>query len=172
MKRLWLLRHADAAAGRLGQRDAQRPLSLGGRVQAAAQARALVDAGFEVDLVLCSPAQRARETLAALNASRAQPWPARFEESLYLATPATLLATLQGLPETLATVLVVGHSPGLLELARRLAASIAPEAEQRASRALPPGTLLRLCCNVSRWSEVEAACARLCSVVEPGERIA
>lgn len=172
MKRLTLLRHADANAARLDQADAERPLSARGRSEASAQARALAEADFQVDLVLCSPARRARETQEALRAASARPWPARFPEPLYLATPTTLLATLQDLPDALSAVLVVGHNPGLHELARTLAGSTAPEAAVRASQVLSTGTLMRLRCDVARWSELAPACARLCRVVKPGERIA
>src|SRR5882672_1530951 len=66
MYRLLLLRHAKSSWGDRQLADIDRPLSSRGESAAALMAEAIVDRGLLPDRVLCSPALRTRETLAAL----------------------------------------------------------------------------------------------------------
>src|SRR5205823_5894177 len=81
---------------------------------------AMQSLGLVPDLVLVSPARRALETLAGL-----EPWDETplIEplESLYLATAPQLLEALQGVNETVRSVLLIGHNPGMHELGTTLA---------------------------------------------------
>ena len=120
--RLVLLRHAKSSWAD-DQPDAARPLSGRGRRDAAAAGRWLAEHVPTVDLVLCSTAVRTRETWALAAASagdRLAQAPVRYERTIYEAWPDTLLELVQGLPETVGTALLVGHGPGLPDLAGRL----------------------------------------------------
>jgi phosphohistidine phosphatase len=120
--RLVLLRHAKSSWVD-DQPDAERPLSDRGRKDAAAAGRWLVEEVGTVDLVLCSTAVRTRETWdrAARSAGGAlADAPVRYEPAIYEAWPDTLLELVRALPETVGTVLLVGHGPGLPDLAGRL----------------------------------------------------
>lgn len=122
MKDLLLLRHAKAHQAAPGQDDRERALSRRGREAAAAMARWMVGSGWRPDLVLCSPSARTRETAAIvraiLPAGRLVDVP-----SLYLASPAELRKRIREADPAARTLMVVGHNPGLAELAHALGAA-------------------------------------------------
>ena len=115
MRRLILFRHAKTEARPPGREDIDRVLVPRGRADAALIGGVLARAGLSPDLVLVSPAARAKETWAC--AAPAFP-NARTEErdGLYNATPEEVEAEL-GAAALADTVMVVGHNPSLQELA-------------------------------------------------------
>jgi len=138
LKRLYILRHAKAVTEAPGG-DAARPLLKRGRKAAKAVAAFLGELEPLPELILCSPAARTRETLdLVLPALRPKP-EVDYEDGLYLATAADLLARLHSLPAKLGCVLLVGHNPGLHELAARLATE-----PGRLAEGLPTAALVAL----------------------------
>jgi phosphohistidine phosphatase len=125
MHRLHLLRHAKSAADDSID-DSDRPLSRRGRDAARLIGEGLPAAIGPVDLVLCSAALRTRQTAVLVLAGFAGPPRILFEDTLYLAAPAALLRRLRRLDEACDTVLVIGHNPGLHDLAVSLAATDSP----------------------------------------------
>jgi phosphohistidine phosphatase len=119
MRQLLLLRHAKSSWDNKAMPDEDRPLSPRGRRAAAAMRQAMRELGLAPDMVMLSPSRRTRETLEAL-----EPWDdaplIEPMEVLYLATVGQLLAVLRGVPETVRSVLLIGHNPGMHELAVRL----------------------------------------------------
>jgi phosphohistidine phosphatase len=119
LKTLYLLRHAKAEST-ARQGDVGRPLAKRGHKAAAAMGDFLATLAPAPDLVLCSPAVRTRETLDWV-LSGIKPAPrVVFDERLYLAEARVLRDVLRELPESVSAVLLVGHNPGLHELAARL----------------------------------------------------
>ena len=122
LRRLALLRHAKSSwEGDLP--DVARPLSPRGRRDAGAAGHRLAELVGTPDLVLCSTAVRTRQTWA--RAAEVEPdvlgtAPVRFESTIYQAWSDTLLDLLRALPAALTTVVLVGHGPGLPDLAERL----------------------------------------------------
>ena len=118
MDRLILLRHGKAEADAPSGQDFDRALTSRGRRDVALVARELAGAGRSPDLVLVSPAVRARETWEA-----AAPFfpDARVEWApmLYNIDPEGILDL--ALDQAPRAVMVVGHNPGLGELAAFLA---------------------------------------------------
>ncbi len=138
--RLYLLRHAEAAATGIDWRDTSRELTRGGRAQARAVAEVL--AGQRVELVLCSSAARTRQTAELLQL----PAPVRYLDRLYNAGSRQLLAELAGVEDQVRTVLLVGHAPGIAALAVNLAdrQHSSPEALSLIRYNFPPATLVGL----------------------------
>lgn len=117
MRELILLRHAHADGPAAGQDDLQRPLSATG-VQEAHDAGAwLREQGLRPDRVLCSPAARTRQTLAALGDIGAGE--VREEAAIYEARVGELIA-LADAHRDAGRLLLVGHNPGLEQLAALL----------------------------------------------------
>jgi len=116
MTRLLLLRHAKAAPQEGDMADRDRPLADKAKRQMHAIAAWAETHRLRPGLVLCSSAVRTRQTLALLAGSLGEPQ-TLFEDGLYLADARSLLGRLQRVPERCASVLVVGHNPGLHELA-------------------------------------------------------
>ena len=119
MDRLILLRHGKAERESVGGDDFDRKLTERGKRESAAMAANLADLGMVPDLVLVSPAARTRETWAAAQgAFPASAW--RIEQSLYHAEERVVRQLAEAAGESSGTVMVVGHNPGLQELAIRL----------------------------------------------------
>ncbi|HEY6453439.1 MAG TPA: histidine phosphatase family protein [Steroidobacteraceae bacterium] len=132
MKQLLLLRHAHAETPRAGVADVDRPLSERGRAEALDAAQCVSAAGIVIEAVLASPAARARETAALLATQLAIAGRLDIDPALYAGSPDELLAPVRRCPDELRIVLVVGHNPGLSELAQRFKRT-APAIELRTS---------------------------------------
>lgn len=118
-RRLVIVRHAKSDWTDGGP-DADRPLAARGRADAPALGRWLGDQVGRIDLVLCSPAVRARQTWQLAAAELDPVPPVRQDERLYGAGAAELLAIIRDLPAAAGTALLVGHNPGLADLVRLL----------------------------------------------------
>jgi len=127
MGTLYLLRHAKSSWDDPGLVDHDRPLAPRGRRNASAIADHLRAEGIVPELVLCSTAQRARETLAALLPALDGESEMLVESGLYASSADELLARLHAVPEHVSSVLVIAHNPGLEDLAARLAPDEAPD---------------------------------------------
>jgi len=136
MRRLILFRHAKAQPRGPGQDDFDRPLAPRGREDATIVARALAEHGLAPDLALVSPARRTSETW--ISAQGAFP-PARTElaPGLYDATPEAIREAIDDAADRCDTLIVIGHNPGLHEVAVELlidASASAAEIEPVAAR--------------------------------------
>lgn len=120
MSRLILVRHAKSDWDDPALDDFDRPLNRRGRGDAPRIGAWLFARKYLAEQALVSPAKRALQTFARLYHG-ATPPPARFPEALYLAEPETLLRALRGAEA--ATVLMIGHNPGIGGFARRLLAA-------------------------------------------------
>ncbi len=118
MHQLLLLRHAKAERG-LAMADRDRPLAEDGRRHARAMRESMQRLGLAPDLVLVSPATRTLQTLEALEPWDETPLTETVEE-LYLANREQMLSVLRDVPETVRSVLLVGHNPGVHELVNLL----------------------------------------------------
>jgi phosphohistidine phosphatase len=119
VKRLYLLRHAKSSWKQPELADHDRPLAGRGRRAATAIRRHLREQGIDPDLVLCSPARRARETLERIEPSLGR-GAVRVEPELYGASAASLLHVLRAVPDDVESVLLIGHNPGIADLTERL----------------------------------------------------
>ncbi|MEZ5100944.1 MAG: histidine phosphatase family protein [Thermoleophilia bacterium] len=167
MRTLLLLRHAKSSWDDPTFDDHERPLSPRGRRAAAALARHVERAGLAPDLVLCSSARRARQTLGLLLDGLAGEATILVEDGLYAAEAAELLERLREVDDADATVLVIGHNPGIQELAVYLAATGAPL--PRVAERLVTGALAELELAVDHWTELAEGCGHLASLVLPRE---
>jgi phosphohistidine phosphatase len=118
MRQLTLLRHAKAVPSGEGIDDAARVLAEQGRADAPRIGQALAETGAAPDIVLISNAARTRETWA-LAAPSFPGVEALILPELYLSPAETLLEIAQRAKK--ASVMLVGHNPGMHELASRLA---------------------------------------------------
>lgn len=118
MSKLFLLRHAKAGWAEPGMRDFDRPLDSTGKADAEATGAAMRACGYTADLILCSAARRARETLdglfrhAAIDHGRVS-----FMDALYSEDAAGYLTIVHEYGRDHASVLVIGHNPMMEDLA-------------------------------------------------------
>lgn len=168
VKTILLLRHAKSAWGEPGLSDHDRPLNRRGELAAAAIADHLVAKGIVPDLILCSTATRARQTLAPLIERLAAPAPPiALESGLYLASEDTLLNRLRGLPDATDTVLLIGHNDGIGLLAQALAGDGKASLLAALRDKYPTGALATLQADIAAWSQLKFGTATLAGFTRP-----
>ncbi|MDQ1142289.1 SixA phosphatase family protein [Pedobacter agri] len=118
-KQLLLVRHGKSDWGNLDLKDFDRPLNKRGKENAPEMAERLVQRGFKFDLIVSSPAKRAKST-ANFFAEAYQVDDIRYEESIYEANTTALLKVINGLDDSADTVIMFGHNPGFTDLANEL----------------------------------------------------
>src|SRR4029079_6642915 len=118
-RRLILLRHAKSDWSG-DEADIARPLARRGRRQSPEAGRWLATNIGRIDLAVVSPANRARTTWDLVSAELPVPPPTRIDERVYGASDDELLDVVRELPDHVATAVLVGHNPGLEELASLL----------------------------------------------------
>ncbi len=169
MQQLLLLRHAKSSWDDATQSDHARPLNARGRRAAAQMRTTLRDLGLVPDVVLVSSARRTMQTLEAL-----APWDEtpiiEPMDGLYLAEAARIRDVVRGVAETVRSLMVVGHNPGLHEFALMLRGPDAPVAASPMAASLiadfPAGALAEF--TVARsWREIGPGAGRLVRFVCP-----
>jgi phosphohistidine phosphatase len=151
MKRVTLMRHADARWKDAGLTDLERPLSRRGTHAAEAMARRLLELKLVPDLLLASPARRAQQTaqLLARGLSLAARCVQR-EEGLYLGSAADLLSIARKSGPRVTHLMVIAHNPGLSELAELLL----PAGE---AQTLATAAFCSMLFSCDDWQELSAA---------------
>jgi phosphohistidine phosphatase len=119
VKLLHLVRHAKSSWDDESLDDIDRPLSDRGRRDAGLVAAELSRLGVSPALVVCSPARRTTETLAAL-APCVSAAATRIDGALYGANDSELLDVVRGTADGVASLMLIGHNPGMHDLALRL----------------------------------------------------
>ena len=125
MNALILLRHGKSDWSG-GEPDHLRPLARRGQRQVPVAGRWIADNVGVIDLAVVSPAVRTRETWRLAAAELAAPPPIREDDRVYGGSAPSLLGVLKELPDELATVVLVGHNPGLEDLVAILTGRSAP----------------------------------------------
>jgi len=120
MKTLVLLRHAKSSWDDSSLRDFDRPLAERGIKDAPRIGRAIKERALAPDLIVCSTAVRARQTLDLVSKGAGFECEKKFEEPVYGASSAELMKLVRGLPDSASTVVLVGHNPGFEDLLGRL----------------------------------------------------
>lgn len=116
MKTVYYIRHAKSSWDDINQRDHDRPLNNRGRRDAPFMAKKLNDReqGIKVDGVLCSTAERTKETLSYfVNELNIPKDKIIFDENLYHAGEDVLIESLYQLPPETNNILLFAHNPGL-----------------------------------------------------------
>jgi phosphohistidine phosphatase len=160
------LRHAKSDWSDPLLSDHDRPLAPRGRKAARRMGLYLAQVRPRPALVLCSSAVRAQATWTAVAAMIDQPPELRIDDALYGATVRTFLDSIRRLPEQVDTALLVGHNPGLEDLAGHLAGDGDPAALRQLETKFPTGALATLTSDRT-WRQVHPGSCYLESVVTP-----
>ena len=162
MKSLFLLRHAKAENATAGEADLDRSLNERGRQEAQAIGKYVKKQNLTFDLVLCSPATRARNTAELVIAAAEIVVTVRNERRIYEAGPGQLLEVISEVKNELSNLVLVGHNPGIEELLRLLTGRLEPMA---------PGTLAKIGIDGKQWTRVPETRGELDWVVRPKELV-
>jgi phosphohistidine phosphatase len=158
VKLLYLLRHAKSSWKHPELADHDRPLAGRGRRAGQVIAKHIRDQGIAPELVLCSTAKRARQTLERIEPALGRRT-VHVERELYGASAAELLERLRRVPDWVESVLIIGHNPGIQDLAIELTG--APEVQAK----YPTAALAML--TLRSWRELAPGGAELVAFTRP-----
>src|SRR5947199_6682316 len=160
-----LLRHGKSRWSDPTLTDLDRPFAPRGERASQRIAKYVRQKKIRPALVLYSPSLRTRQTLEAIESSLGKRSVFELEPQLYAASEGELLQRLQALPESVDSVMLIGHNPGLHELARVLASRGAelPRLEEK----FPTGALAILVDESESWADHGPGNAELVDYVVP-----
>ena len=167
MRRLLLFRHSKAENSEPGTEDRARTLIERGRKDAGKVGAYMAGHGLIPDRVMISPVARTQETWKFAAAAFRPALAAMTVEQLYDATPHAIFAVIKQAPATAHTLLVVGHNPGLHEVALMLIATGDIDARERLREKLPTSGLVIIDFAFDAWSKLHPQSGRLERFVSP-----
>lgn len=166
MRRLILLRHTKSDWPP-GLSDRERPLNPRGRMAAPLMGQVLVSRGYRPDRVLVSTARRTTETWDLARAGHPELPAGTPEPLIYEAAPEVLAHVVAKTPDSVATLMLVGHNPGTETLAHWLVGEGDAQARRRMSTKYPTGGLAVIDCAIASWDDLAGGSGRLIDFVVP-----
>jgi phosphohistidine phosphatase len=158
MKTLLLLRHAKSSWKDTTLRDFERPLNRRGLKAAPLMGKFMRKRKIAPELIISSPALRARTTASLVMESGGLQSELRYDERIYEADVETLLKVVSQIDETAETALLVGHNPGFQELVKALT---------NEEHEFPTAALALVSLKTDKWSAVQPKTGRLKLFVTP-----
>ena len=165
---LMLLRHAKSSWDDTTFDDAARHLAPRGEKAATAMGRMVADHGMLPDLVLCSPAVRARQTWDLVSAALPRPVPMKIVDDLYdFGDGAALADVIREHGGSAPRLLLVAHNPAMENLANRLAARGDKEFRARMAAKYPTAALAVIAFDIGSWSKLGTGGGTLTHFIRP-----
>ena len=158
MKTLLLLRHAKSSRDDTSLRDFDRPLEDRGKRDAPRMGKLLKERGPLPDIIISSPAVRARETAEAFAAAAGIILGLQFDDKIYDATSAELLKVIRHVSNKSSCAMLVGHNPGFEDLVSRLTGS---------HKNMPTAALACIEFKIKSWDDVEDGQGNLLWLLTP-----
>ena len=166
-----LLRHAKTEPLGSGAEDHERQLTTRGREDCDAIGKYMARLKYAPELMLASTSSRTAETVERFVVNLPKTPQTELLDSLYLAEAREMLAVVRGVPDKVKTLMLVGHNPGMEELATSLARE--PVKRKERSRIdlieekFPTCARAVLDFSVPRWREIAAGQGELIDFVRP-----
>lgn len=167
MRRLMLLRHAKSDWSQAGQRDHERGLSARGQAAAPRMGAYLAERGLIPDCVLISTARRTRDTWKLVAAALPSRPKTHFDERIYEAQPENILDAIQDTSASCQSLLVIGHNPGLQELALMLVKDGSQDDLACLADKFPTAGLAVIDVPIDDWARLHPGTGRLDSFITP-----
>ena len=168
MKILGLFRHAKSDWQDPRARDFDRPLNERGRRGAAIMGKHVRDHGVRWERMLSSPAIRCAETIEIACQAAGQPVAVQWDRRIYLASSVTLADLLREQSGDPASILMVGHNPGLEDLIFDLvpddgSSPLRDVVEEK----FPTASFAVLELDIESWADLKDRCGRLVHLTRP-----
>jgi phosphohistidine phosphatase len=158
MKTLLLLRHAKSSKNDPALHDFDRPLNARGLEAAELIGQTMQKQQIEPELIVSSPAQRARQTAEIAIVAGKLTGELRFDQRIYEASVKRLLEVVSQIEDRFGSVMLVGHNPGFEELLETLIGE---------AREMPTASLTRIGLPVEKWTDVQPGSGTLGWLIEP-----
>ncbi len=160
MKTLLLLRHAKSDWSTPGQQDFDRPLNERGVNAARLVGEFIREQRIRPGLIISSPAERTRQTIALVMESARLAAELRYDERIYEASAEHLFAVVSQVADSVNELLLVGHNPGMEELLLALAGE---------NRHMPAAALASISLDIEKWNKSQEQSGRLEWLTKPKE---
>jgi phosphohistidine phosphatase len=160
MKTLYILRHAKSSWDDASLADRDRPLNGRGERDAPRMGELMRHEGFVPDVIVCSPAQRAKETANAVKDAAGLGSEIVFDTRIYEASPSALRQVTAEIGNESTSALLVGHNPGIEGFIRYLTGR---------AESMPTAALAVIDLDISEWEAVSEECGELRHVFRPKE---
>jgi phosphohistidine phosphatase len=158
MKTLLIMRHAKSNWNDPDCSDFERPLSRYGLKSAPFMGNIIYKNSIQPNLIISSPAKRAKQTAILVKEVAEVKAQIEFEERIYEASPATLLNVISNVQVKHESVLLIGHNPGIEAFVRILTGE---------TQLMPTASIAKINLNIENWSEITANCGRLEILIRP-----
>jgi len=162
MRTLYVLRHAKSSWNDSDISDFERPLNDRGERAAPFMGELMKDRGLLPDTIISSPARRAAETAKLVREALGSPREILFDERIYEASPQTLRQVTAEADDAHASVMLVGHNPGIEGFIRMLTGE---------NVASPTAALAVIVLDVASWAEIAPGCGRLDTMIRPSDEM-
>ncbi len=166
MRRLMLLRHAKSDHP-AGVADHDRQLTARGRRDSSAMGRYMAEEGLVPDLAIVSTARRTQETWELVDAALGRDVLRHDERRIYEASTSSLLAVINKADPLVASLLLVGHNPGVHDLALRLVGPDGHPDQNQLHQQFPTAGLVVIDFDTGSWSDVTTSLGKLERFVQP-----
>jgi phosphohistidine phosphatase len=167
MRRLMLLRHAKSDRSSPGAVDRDRSLEPRGKETAPRIGAYMARHGLVPEMTICSTARRTRDTWTLVAAAFTKPPAVTFEDRIYDATANAILDVVHETGDDVHCLLIVGHNPGLQDLAGLLIAAGDVEARERLHEKFPTAGLAVIDFAYDDWEKLHRRTGRLDRFVTP-----
>lgn len=164
---LVLFRHAKAVPSDGAIRDYDRPLDTRGRQDAPKMGAYMARHQLVPDLAIVSPAKRTRETWELAAAAFPVPPPVIYEDRLYDASPQIILDVIKAAGGDARRLLIIGHNPGIHQLAVLLIAAGDVDSREQLREGLPTSALVTIEFPFKDWKNLHPQAGRLHRFVTP-----
>lgn len=158
MKTLFILRHAKSSWEKPDSSDFDRQLNEEGLRTLPVMGETMFDHEFQPQLILSSPAKRAKQTAVLIRETAQIKGRIEYDERIYEASPHRLLEIVIETSERFASLMLVGHNPGLEGLIKILTGEIQP---------MPTAALAVVDLDAKTWSAVSADTGKLRMIIRP-----
>jgi len=159
MKNLFLIRHAKSSWKETGLKDFDRPLNKRGKENLKMMSKFFADKFPKPDLILSSPAERAKQTAIAFAEKLDYAFSnIKFIDDLYMASDDEIKEVISALNEEIRSLIVFGHNPGLTDFVNSYSQSYLDN--------IPTCGIVKLETD-KKWSEIKAKCFLLQDFLYP-----
>lgn len=162
MKTLLILRHAKSSWDNPELSDFDRPLNSRGLEAAPVMGGVIYKKNLQPDLIISSPAKRAKQTAILIKETAQIDVSINYEERIYEASPISLLHVIGDAEDRYERILLVGHNPGLEGFIKILTGEI---------QSMPTAALAKIDLNIDSWDEITANCGKLDFLLRPRDEI-
>lgn len=162
MKTLYIMRHAKSSWADTDLADFDRPLNDRGQRDAPFMGNVMRDNGYAPDIILSSPAVRARETARLAKQGGSLDGDLVPDDRIYEASPQTLRQVIAEVNDKFTSAMLVGHNPGIEGFIRYLTGTLEP---------MPTAALAVVELNTASWSGVAATSGKVIKIIRPKDKL-